>query len=180
MENDIKKLIRKAQKGDSEAFAILIEDAKENLYRMAYLHVKNKEDALDIVSETIYKIFASINKLKHEEYFNTWITRILINCCYDFLKKKKKLVLFPERADGENPVNHIPNNHIDNTDVKVDLYHAIDTLDDYLKTIIILKYFYGLTIAEISKVLDHPVGTVKTYLNRALKNLRLELEEDLR
>lgn len=173
-------LVNRAKKGDSDAFTELISDKKADLYRLAYLYVKNKDDALDIVSEAVYKTYISINKLKHEEYFDTWLTRILINCCYDFIKKNNKLVLLPEREDGENPIDHIPDNSGSLVDEKVDLYDAMDKLADHLKTIIILKYFRGLTITEISQVLEYPVGTVKTYLNRALKNLRMELKEDVK
>lgn len=180
MSKNSKNLIKRAQKGDSTAFMELLSGTKENLYRTAYLYVKNKDDALDIVSEAVYKMYTSIHKLKHEEYFNTWLTRILINCCHDFIKKKNKLVLFSEREDGENPINHIPDHRSSLSDEKVDLYEAIDKLDDHLKTIIILKYFRGFTISSISQLLDYPIGTVKTYLNKALKNLRLELKEDIK
>jgi RNA polymerase sigma-70 factor, ECF subfamily len=82
--------VEKAKKGDQKAFMQLIDTEKEKLYRIAYTYVKNESDALDIVQDTIYKAFISINNIKDVSYFSTWITRILINTSLDFIKKKKK------------------------------------------------------------------------------------------
>ncbi|MCS4469064.1 hypothetical protein JTS96_13465 [Clostridium botulinum] len=58
----------------------------------------------------------------------------------------------------------------------MDLYKAIDTLEDKFKMIIILRYFNDLTVPQIADIMDYPIGTVKTYIHKALKQLRIELE----
>jgi RNA polymerase sigma-70 factor, ECF subfamily len=89
---DTAELVRMAQKGNHQAFCQLVDEKKESLYRIAYSYVKNKEDALDIVSETVYKALISIERLKNPQHFHTWFTRILINCAINHIQKNKKLV----------------------------------------------------------------------------------------
>jgi len=169
-EMEIDALVKKARSGDDNAFYELIQMRKELLYRTAFAYVKNQEDALDIVSETVYKAYRSIKKLKEPAFFNTWLTRILINCSLDVMKKQSKVVPLEETAV-------IPVQTEDATEA-LDLHSAIDLLEPKSRTVVILKYFHDLTISQIAEVMECPQGTIKTYLHRALKNLRLELKED--
>lgn len=93
---DIENLVRLAQKGEDNAFYELISLNKEKMYVTAYAYVNNKEDALDIVQESVYKAYTSIKKLKEPKFFNTWITRIVINCSIDLVRKNKKLKVSKE------------------------------------------------------------------------------------
>jgi RNA polymerase sigma-70 factor (ECF subfamily) len=161
-----------ARKGNDNAFYDLIQDKKEMLYRTAYTYVKNKEDALDIVSETVYKAYISIKKLKEPQFFSTWLTRILINCALDHVKKHSKVIPINEAVSTND--HCIPNN----SEELMDLYNAVDKLEPKYKTIVILKYFQDLTLTQIAEVLECPVGTVKTYLHKALGELRFELREE--
>ena len=65
---------------DKAVFIELFHQREEVLYRIAYMYVKNEDDALDIVNEAVCKAYSSVKRLKEPKYFNTWITRILINC----------------------------------------------------------------------------------------------------
>jgi RNA polymerase sigma-70 factor, ECF subfamily len=168
---ELHELIKKARKGDADAFAQLMENRKEKIYRIAYGYTKNRENALEIVSEAIYRAFISINKLKEPEHFNTWLIRILINCALNYINKSNKLLQLDMAIDTEAKKEAVSEEEI------IDLYTAIDKLDEKHKTIIMLKYIEDLTIPDIAKILNWPVGTVKTYLNRALKKLKIELEE---
>jgi RNA polymerase sigma-70 factor (ECF subfamily) len=80
--NDI-VIIKKAQKGDDEAFSELIDSCQEKLYKIAFAYLKNEQNSLDAVGDTIYKAYMNISKLKIPEFFNTWIIKILINSCKD-------------------------------------------------------------------------------------------------
>ena len=154
--------VNMAIKGDVQAFSSLIDSIKDNLYRTAYAYVKCKEDALDIVGDTIYKAFISIDKLRNPKLFKTWITRILINNAITFNKKRGRVIYLEEEALGNMEAMK------EDSDEKLDLLCAIDKLDERYKEVIILKYFDDLTINEISKVLDKPEGTIKTYLNEGM------------
>jgi RNA polymerase sigma-70 factor (ECF subfamily) len=164
--------INQAIKGDDNAFYELIQERKATLYKTAYAYVKNKDDAMDIIGETVYRAYISIGKLREPDFFNTWLTRILINSSIDYIKKNKKVI-----PSGDE-INTSKVDNICNSEINMDLYNAIDKLQPKFKTIIILKYFQDLTIPQIADILQYPVGTVKTYLNKALKELRIDLKEE--
>lgn len=152
-------------------FCSLIEQKRDSLYRLAFMYVKNQEDALDIVHEAVYKAYISIDKLKDSTYFNTWITRIVINCSLNHIKKNKRTLNFSEFSFGTVSKE-------ENREEIIDLYEAVDNLKDKYKTVIILKYFEDLTINSIAEIMDCPENTVKTYLHKALKLLRIQLKEE--
>lgn len=171
---EIKDKVKKAIRGDDEAFEYIINNCKERLYRTAFAYVKNEEQALDIVQETVYKAYVSIEKLKNPEYFNTWITRILINNALTVIKKNSKVVYL----DNNELINNIIANEV-NSDEKIYIWQALEQLELKHREVIILKYFDDLTVTEIARVLDYPVGTVKTYLNKGLKKLREFVGKDV-
>jgi RNA polymerase sigma-70 factor (ECF subfamily) len=165
--------VKLAIKGDEESFEYLINTFKENLYRTAYSYVKNEEDALDVLQETIYKAYISIEKLKEPKYFKTWITRILINNALDVIKKEKRIIEIEKVVKKD--ANYHENQKLEE---RLDIINYVDKLEDKYKNVIILKYFQDLTIVEISEVLEYPVGTVKTHLNAALKKLRVFMSKE--
>lgn len=83
------KLVRQAVRGNPEAYGRLISEYQEYLYKMAFLYMRNQEDALDLVGSVVLKGYQNIHRLKNPEWFKTWLTRILINLAVD--EKKKTL-----------------------------------------------------------------------------------------
>ncbi|MFC4559599.1 sigma-70 family RNA polymerase sigma factor [Virgibacillus kekensis] len=159
------KLIKKAKKGNKDCLEELLILHGDQLYRTAYLYVRNREDALDAVQETSYKAFLSIGQLKNEKFFLTWLTKILINCSYDVLKKSKK----------EMPLNSTVELTADKREKReenLDLLEAINKLNEKHKNAIILFYFQDLPISEVAKVMNIPENTVKTYLSRGKERLK--------
>lgn len=126
---------------------------------------------MDIVQEAVYKAYVKKNNLKQPEYFMTWITRILINCAIDFLKKSKKITNFDENF------NEADENKVTPEEI-IDLYSALKDLDERSKTIVVLRYFEDMTLKDISNVLDLPLSTTKTILYRTLSELKIKLEEN--
>ncbi|EPB8192859.1 sigma-70 family RNA polymerase sigma factor [Clostridium perfringens] len=165
------RLIKESMKGNKESFGILIKNNKEYLYKMAFLYVKDEQDALEVIHETVYRAFLNIEKLKKAKFFNTWITRILINVSIDFLKKKGKNEILDESTPIRKERCEI------STEEKLDLYNAIDLLNDNYKTVIIMMYFNDMKIKDISRVMEIPENTVKTYLRRAKQALGEVLKE---
>lgn len=84
--------MKKAQKGNDKAFIKLFQQYEKDIYRMAYVYVNNKDDALDIVQEVAYQSFKKINTLKNPEFFKTWLMKITMNCAINLAKKNKKVV----------------------------------------------------------------------------------------
>lgn len=158
----------KSDKVSDEKLLQLIEVDKERLYKLAYIYMKNEEDAKEIVQETVYKAFINIKKLKNIEAFNGWITKILVNSSMDYIRKRKRLVFI-----GEEKLQGMEATEKD----YLDLYEAVDRLQGLDKTVIILKYFEDYKIKDIALILDISESKVKNHLNKGLKLLRVQLED---
>ncbi|WP_070120055.1 sigma-70 family RNA polymerase sigma factor [Bacillus marinisedimentorum] len=165
LDNNI-DLVKKAINGNVKAFEKLVKKESEKLYKTAFLYVRNKEDALDVLQETIYKAFVSIEQVKQPEFFNSWLTKILIRTAYDFLRKKKRVVL-----DDTLLNNYKTESRLD-IEGKIDLVNAITKLNQDYQTVIILFYYHDLPIRCIGETLEMSENTVKTNLRRAKIELK--------
>jgi len=152
---------------DKNEFVTRTEQIKTRLYRTAFLYLGSENMALDAVDESIYRGLLSVKKLRQPEYFETWITRILINECKKELRRRKR----------EQPLDTIPETAEEMFD-SLPLKEALSRLPQVLKEIIILRYFTGFTLAETAISLEIPQGTVVTRQRRALSLLKLELSEE--
>ncbi|MGH4117212.1 sigma-70 family RNA polymerase sigma factor [Clostridium sp.] len=170
-------IVKRTQERDDEAFIKSIDTCKEKMYRIAFAYLKNEQNSLDAVSQTIYKAYMNMNELKTPKFFNTWIIRILINTCICILKHNNKVIYI----EDYNEIGNTKDESLD-TEFKIasniDLYNSIDKLSERFKSIVILKYLEDMTISQVSEVLDLPEGTVKVYLRRALAILKIELGEN--
>lgn len=163
--------VNRAINGSARAFEELLFLEEKNLYYKALSYVGREEDALDAIQEASCKAFLSIGQLKNPEFFSTWIFRILIRECYRLLKKREQIIPYEEsellrRLDSKQD-NEIESFH---------LSEALSKLNASYQTSIILFYYQDLSIQDISEIMDKPVGTVKTYLRRAKKKLKNDLE----
>ncbi|WP_331716340.1 RNA polymerase sigma factor [Metabacillus kandeliae] len=160
--------MKKAQKGNDQAFLKIFQKYEEDLYRMAYVYVKNKEEALDIVQETAYQSFSNIHTLKQPENTKTWLIKITINCTMNLLKNKRKIVHL--KKEYEN----IPSAE---NEFSLTLQEIINTLNEIEKSIVLLKHYQNYTFQEISDFLNISPGAAKSLCYRALDKLRLGFEE---
>lgn len=124
---------------------------------------------MDIVQEAVYRAYVKKNNLKQPEYFMTWITRILINCAMDFLKKSKKVINLEENFNEADKIK------VSSEEI-IDLYSALKELDERSKTVVVLRYFEDMTLQDISNAIELPLSTTKTILYRALGKLKIKLE----
>lgn len=161
--------IKKGIKGDKEAFYAIIEPIQERLYKTAFVYMHNEQDALDCVYETIYKAFISIKNLKSPNYFCTWITKILINTCNDKLEENKEIELLNKNSP-ERAIN--PDDLQTNINENIDLMNAIKSLDETQRDVLVMRYFEDMSLNQISKERDMPLGTVKSHISRGLTALR--------
>lgn len=142
------------------------EGVKKRLYRTALLYLGSESMALDAVDEAIYKGFCSYKKLRQDEFFETWMTRILINVCNTELRRRKR----------ETTMEELPETAAEEFDA-LPLKEAIARLPKDLRAVIILRYFTGLTLEQTAETLNIPQGTVSTRQRKALQLLKLELTE---
>lgn len=153
---------------DREEFAGRVERVRARLYRAAYLYLGSEADALEAVDETVYQALRGVKKLRQVDFFETWITRILINECHKELRRRKRLAgedALPDTA-GPDAYDALP------------LREAVRRLPEELRQVIILRFFAGYTQAETAAALDIPQGTAATRQRKALALLRLELGEE--
>ena len=165
-------LVKRAIQGDRQSFEKLMDIYFDRLCREAYIRCKYEEDVKEIVQETIYKAYRNIRSLKEPQYFKTWLSRILINVANDDLRNKGMVDL---ELDETSYVKEVVIE--DKIEIKIDLYNAIDELEDKYKDAVILRYIDDLKIEDISKILDRPVNTIKTHLRKALKDMKKMLKE---
>lgn len=153
---------------DRQEFAARTQALRQRLYRTAFLYLGREADALEVVDEAVYQALRGLGKLREAAYFETWLTRILINECHRELRRRKRLSgeeALPESA-GPDAYDHLP------------LKDAVSRLPETLRAVVILRYFTGYTQSETAAALDIPQGTVATRQRRALELLRLELGEE--
>ena len=167
-EESFQNLAKQAINGNNECFVKLCNKLKTKLFRTAKGILGNESLALDAVSETIFRAFKGIKKIREPKYVETWFIRILLNTANDFYRRQKHEVLMEAVPEGE---------YYDNHD-KLDFEQIIEFLHPDLRVIISLKYYSDYTLHEISEILGIPEGTVKSRLNRALNILRLEAKNE--
>ncbi|MEG0472164.1 MAG: sigma-70 family RNA polymerase sigma factor [Solibacillus sp.] len=156
MEQD---LVKRAVRGDQDAILQLIAKDEDILYRMAFTYVKNEQDALDVMQELTYKALKKMHTVKNPKYARTWIVRILIHSCIDFLRKCPQTIPLEERHRVENTVHY-----------DVERMLAKLTLNE--QQIMYLKYFEQRKNKEIAEIQQIPEGTVKSKIHHILIKLR--------
>lgn len=143
-------------------------EKKEAHYRMAFNYTKNKEDALDVIQDSIEKALKSKAPTQN---INSWFYKILINTAIDHLRKNKK-----SSALDINDFEHLLESEDNYTNF--DLSSAMEKLPPSYKTIVVLRYFEDMKISTIADTLGENISTIKSRLYRALEFLRIELEEN--
>ncbi|HWL26015.1 MAG TPA: sigma-70 family RNA polymerase sigma factor [Ureibacillus sp.] len=170
--NRIIRLVKKAQQGDDQAFLKIFQQHQEDIYRMAFVYMKNQEDALDVVQEVAYQSFKNINTLKKPEYFKTWLMKITINCAINTINKNKKVVQLKSKYE-----EYMSAEVDENIPLSLSLQDVMECLQEDEKSVVLLRFYQTYTFKEISQSLEIPLGTAKSILYRALQKLRKRLEE---
>lgn len=152
---------------DEESFFERISEEKRLLYGIAYSYVRSEADALEMLQEATCRAWIKRGSLKDPAKFRSWLTRILINCCLDELKRRKRAGEGWERSreTGGETMEMASGR-------KLDMERALDAVKPKYRQVLLLKYYRDFTIGEIAEVLGKPEGTVKTWLNKGLQQLR--------
>ena len=175
-------LLKLAQEGDIPAFEALIRSTEKLVYNLAYRLMGTEEDAKDISQEVFIKAYKNIARFDGKSAFATWIYRIAYNTCIDELRKRKakQTVSMEEELEGEE--NKYQKQFIAQEENPEDillkkeslerLKHAIASLSEEGKTVITLRDLEGFSYAEIADISGVSMGTVKSRLSRARKQLK--------
>lgn len=165
------KLVKKAIKGNFNAYSILVNKLKSDGYKIAYTILKNEEDSIDAYLQAVEKGLNNIKNLKETKYFKTWFLRIVINEAKNIINKNSKVTYLEEINKDENEKNSL------DKESKLDLEIALLKVEPQTREMIRLKYYMGYKLDEIADILQVPVGTVKGKMYNALKTMRKELGE---
>lgn len=181
-------LIKRMTAGDDEAFARLVDLYKLRIYHFIYRKIPNKGDVEDLAQEVFFKVYKSIRKFDQKRSFSTWIFTIANNHCIDYLRKKRlqavslDVPLFPH-SDGKEIRLEIPDEEyepeqvFERTHAQEEVLKAIDSLPEQYSLVLKLRHLKGYTYEEIGAILDLPLGTIKSRIYRARKELKEMLFE---
>lgn len=167
----MEEYIKKAIKGDKEAFTYIFLYMQNRLYRIAYNRLRNEADALDAIQETIIHTYKSLQKLEYIEYFESWVIKILCNECNKIYNKNK--VNFLDITNIQYKEEIIENDFEKN----ITFHDLIKNLNTKEKNVLILYYQNQYTSKEISKILNIKDNTVKSIIKRAKAKLKKEIKE---
>ena len=147
-------------------FIAEIETCSDMMYRVAWSILRNEADVQDALQDAVLKAWEKRDKLREEKYFRTWMTRILINVCYDTQRIHRKIV----------PLDKIPVQSSFAPDP--DLAMALEALPEKLRLPLVLCYSEGMTYEEAADVLRIPMTTLRGRIRRGKKELRKELDAE--
>ncbi len=178
------ELIRRFQAGDEEAFEEIVYRYSNRLMNFAYRFVLDKEESEDIVQDTFLKVYQNRHAYREIAKFSTWIYTITGNLAKTVLRKRRNRKMFffsrmgPEKKDMDFPSkDRKPENKIERQFDERIIQRAIQKLPEHFRTAIILRDIQELSYEEISNIINAPLGTVKSRINRARLRLQEELEQ---
>ena len=179
------ELISKSQQGDRQAFDDLVQRYYSLVYNVAFRMLGNADSASDATQMTVIRAYRALTQFRQDAAFSTWLYRIATNVCLDRLRQDERTAqsLTVINADGGQGLDEleVPDNHLDPAGVverferQTLVQDAINTLHPEHRAVVVLFDINGLSYEEISEMLEVPLGTVKSRLNRA----RLALKERL-
>ncbi len=149
-----------------------IVENQNKFYRLAYSYVRNQEDAMDVVQNAIYKALKKSDTLRNENAMRTWFYSILVNESLMTIKARKQDA--PLAEDNLNEPVYIEKGF----ELQSEIYEKINSLEETEQSIIRLRFFEEMSLNEIALVLNINISTVKSKLYRALKKMKIMIEEE--
>jgi len=186
---DEEALVKAAQRGQMDAFSELILHYQSQVFNLAYYILHDPAAADDATQEAFISAYRSIKKFRGGS-FRSWLLRIVTNACYDELRRRKRRpnVSWDEFGDMDEEANpHLvnggprPEESVQQQELRALLDRSIAKLPNHHRTTIILIDRLGLSYEEAAKVMDVALGTVKSRLARARKEMQslLQAEREL-
>ena len=178
-----RSLITRLKQKDRAAFDELVQLYRGRGFAIAYNILGNAEDAKDVLQEAFIKVFFNIKGFKQEAKFSTWFYRILVNCSWDFLRKRKRQdkLFIRTQFDEEDKQPEVPDTRLGPSKFVMDkeiadkLEDAISHLPEKQRICFILKHQNQMSNQEIAQTLNCGLSTVKVHLFRAVRSLQERL-----
>jgi RNA polymerase sigma-70 factor (ECF subfamily) len=170
---DQRWLVERARGGDHDAFAELARAAVVRLDRAARLILRDPELARDAVQEALIRVWRDLPKLRDPDRFDAWLHRLTVNSCFDQNRRRRRRVIEVELTPMHAPATTDPATTQADRD-QVD--RVLRSLDAHGRAIVVLHYFVGMPLTDVSATLGIPIGTVKSRLHRALTEMRVAID----
>ena len=184
MASSDEELVARSMGGDLDSFNQLVLRWERPIYALAYRVIGREEEARDVAQETFLRAFRALSGFKGQAKFSSWLYRITLNLCRDWIRKEKRtrVLQAPEGLDiielaGAATPTETIEQRIGRKDLGRAVSKAMAALPEEQRTAIILKEYHGLTFQEIADMLDCPLSTVKTRLYQGLSVVRKQLEQ---
>lgn len=182
------ELIEDFKKGDEGVFEELVRRYQKKVYNSTYRMMGNHEDAWDLAQESFLRVYRNLSRFQGKASFSTWLFTITTNICRDELRKRQRRVKTQslsepiQTKDGELErelvdVSMIPEEISLNRELQDEIQEVIGKLPPEQKEAIILREFDGFNYDEIAEITGVAIGTVKSRISRARRNLRSELNK---
>ena len=165
------RLIEQVQAGDHEAFTQLVLNYSGYVYRTAFAFLHNESEAEDASQEIFLKVYRSIHRLNEVRAFPAWFKKVITTVCLDRMKVKK-----PDLVPDSN-IESVPTTASDHWDRRIELREALGKLSQEEREIVVLYDWQGYSYQEIAKLLEIPLGTVKSRLHTVRMHLRTILSD---
>ena len=162
---------------NKEEFAEKVLDLEGSMYRVAKTMLRNEEDCADAMQSAILKAYEKLDTLRNIDYFKTWLIRILINECYQLIRKNKKYVGMEEYLNGQ--VEGVQNQQADEKLEISAIMQEVMRLDEKYRVPFVLHEVEGYSLKEISRMLRLTEANAKSRIFRARKILRTRLEGEV-
>lgn len=173
-----KELIQAVLSGKEGAFRALYNAHSTKVFNTALSYLKSEDAAQDVTQDVFVKINKSLVGFKTDSSLGTWVYRITINTCLNYLNKQKRLVLLEWNSGGNEIVDFIhPGVVLENKEASMALYSALDTLPDSQKTAFILSFIEDLPRQEVADIMETSLKAVESLLQRAKVKMRKKLEK---
>ena len=184
MQRTDEELVALAITGDSDSFNQLVGRWERQIFALAYRVIGREEDARDVCQETFLRAFRGIKKFRSQAKFSSWLYRIALNLCRDWLRRDRRSeVLVPldiEAGTNASLSGNPPESaedHAVRRDLRRVIAQAMSTLSEEQRATIVLKEFHGLTFQAIADLQGCPLSTVKTRVYQGLSILRHQLQQ---
>lgn len=164
------ELVQLVKGGNVEPFDELVRRHEVKIHNLCYKILKNYDDAKDMAQETFLKAYRNIMKFDGRSRFSTWLYRIAVNNCINFMKKERPTEKIKDEIidiPKDDPVDRYKKKQLRDT-----IFNAIAKLPEVQKSVFTLRALEDLPYQEISSILNKPVNTVKVNYHLAVKNLK--------
>ncbi len=178
--DDDYSVIRQFIEGDKSAFQVLVKRHKEKVRNIIYITMNNSALVDDIAQEVFITVYKNLKHFRFESQFTTWLYRITVNRCKDYLRRMNVRKIFSPIDEGYEVSEY--STPVENNDISKIVMDAIAKLPVKLRMPLILKDIEGFSYQEISESLKCEMGTVKSRIFRGrekLKEILQPLEKEL-